>query len=442
MTERVTIVGAGLAGSLLAIVLARRGLDVTVYESRPDLRKVAISAGRSINLALANRGIDALRGVGVMDRVEPLLIEMRGRMLHPVSGELNFQPYGRTPTEVIHSVSRGGLNGVLLDAAEATGHVDIRFGQPCTGYDFDAAVLVVDGTRTACPVVIAADGAGSAIRASMARQCGAMVTEELLAHGYKELTIPAAPDGGYLLERGALHIWPRGGYMLIALPNLDGSFTATLFLPMRGPESFEALDNPTAIDAFFARRFPDALALMPGLTGHFLANPTGRMGTIHTRPWHVDGRALLLGDAAHAIVPFHGQGMNAAFEDCAALDRCIATHRTDWASVFAAFEQERRPNTDAIAEMALENYVEMRDLVARPRFQLQKALGFLLEERHPGRFIPRYAMVMFHSLPYAEARRRGVVQQAILDALTDGVERIEDVDLAHADALIEARCEW
>lgn len=427
MTRKITVVGAGLAGSLAAIYLARRGFEVTVLERRPDLRKVNISAGRSINLALANRGIDALRRVGLMPQIEPLLTPMRGRMLHPTAGELAFQPYGRTPTEMIYSVSRGRLNGVLMDAAEATGRVRIRFETPCDDIDL---------TDDAGGPVIAADGAGSAVRAALQAQCGATVTESLLGHGYKELTMPPRAGGTHAMERNALHIWPRGGFMLIALPNLDGSFTVTLFLPMEGAGSFLALSNAPTVDAFFRKHFGDAFALMPGLAKQFLANPTGRMVTVHAQPWHASGRALLIGDAAHAIVPFHGQGMNAAFEDCVALDDCIARHGDDWPRAFAEFEALRRPNTDAISAMALENFVEMRDLVAQPRFQLQKRLEFVLQARHPDRFIPRYAMVMFHTLPYAEAYARGKVQKHILDTLTEGVDRIEDVDLEKADALL------
>lgn len=424
------IAGAGLAGSLLAIFLAKRGIEVTALESRPDLRKVDISAGRSINLALANRGISALRAAGVMDRVEPLLIPMRGRMLHTRSGETSLSPYGQTADEVIYSVSRGALNGVLLDAAEATGRVDVRFGNAWPGAaGSDARPL------------IGADGGGSAVRHMLVERYDTQVSEQLIDHGYKELTMPAV-DGRHAMERSALHIWPRGGFMLIALPNLDGSFTVTLFLPMTGENSFASLPDGPAAEAFFEREFPDALALLPDLSAEFMRNPVGRMGTVRARPWRHGGDVLLLGDAAHAIVPFHGQGMNCAFEDCEALDACIAHHGSDWARVFAEFEAARKPNADAIAEMALENFVEMRDLVADPRFQLQKKLAFALERRYPGRFIPRYAMVMFHAMPYAEAQRRGAVQQAILDELTEGVERLEEVDFEKADALVEARCLW
>jgi len=443
-TKDITLIGAGLAGSLLAVLLAHRGYKVTVYERRPDMRKVDISAGRSINLALANRGIAALERAGLIDRVNPLLIPMAGRMLHPIVGELGFQPYGKTENEVIYSVSRGDLNRILMDAAEEAG-VSIQFDTPCDGYDFERSVLHVGGKEIPCPTVIATDGAGSPIRRSMVHDHDIQVSESILAHGYKELTMPPLKEGGHAMEKSALHIWPRGGYMLIALPNLDGSFTVTLFLPMSdGVEyTFENLSDEAAAQAFFERQFPDAVRLLPNLAEQFFNHPTGRMVTIRSMPWHIGSQTMLLGDAAHAIVPFHGQGMNCAFEDCAALDKALLRRPDDeWDSIFAAVERARKPNAEAIADMALENYIEMRDLVAQPRFQLQKQLEFLLEERHPGRFIRRYAMVMFHSMPYAEAHARGQVQQALLDELTEGINDLANIDLARADELVEALCNW
>jgi len=439
----VTLIGAGLAGSLLAVFLARRGHAVTVYERLPDMRRYDIPAGRSINLALAHRGIRALKAVGLHAEVEKLLIPMRGRMLHGLKGDTSLTPYGRTATEVIHSISRPGLNSLLMDAAERAG-AKLIFGQRCEGMDFGAGrVKLVDeasGRRyevEAAPV-IATDGGGSAVRQSLARHRGFQVQEDILPHGYKELTIPAA-DGYHRMEKNALHIWPRGGYMLIALPNLDGSFTVTLFLAREGLPSFTQLESPEGLRRFFATDFPDALAFIPELERDFYAHPTGMMGTVHCPEWRLGGRVLLLGDAAHAIVPFHGQGMNCAFEDCLVLDECIGRHGSDWEKASAEFEALRRPDAEAIAAMALENYVEMRDAVRDPRFQLQKKLGFLLEERHPGVFVPRYSMVMFHHLPYSEAQRRGALQQEILGALTAGTDRIEGVDLARADELVRDR---
>lgn len=446
--EGIVIAGAGLAGALMALYLARRGFEVSVYEKRPDMRRETIPAGRSINLALANRGITALEGAGVMDRVEPLLIPMRGRMIHDTDGGLDLQPYGNKPHEVINSVSRSELNCRLMDAAEETGRVRIHFHQAIEDVDFNARRLGVtdarDGTRRTieCERLIAADGAGSPVRKAMAAHTGMDVDIDMLEHGYKELNIPSDKDGQWQMERGALHIWPRGGYMLIALPNLDGSFTVTLFLPYEGEPSFDALGTDSnRIRSFFEREFPDATRLMPELTDTFLANPTGELGTVRCPQWRVDDFALLIGDAAHAIVPFHGQGMNCAFEDCQELDLCLEETGGDWQRAFARLEERRRPNAQAIADMALENYVEMRDSVRDPGFRLRKELGWLLEERHPERFIPRYSMVMFHHLPYAEAQRRGRVQAEILDELAADIEQASELDEDRADALIRERLE-
>ncbi|MGH8278346.1 MAG: FAD-dependent oxidoreductase [Gammaproteobacteria bacterium] len=439
--KAITMVGAGLAGSLLAVFLARHGLRVTVYERNSDMRRQTIPAGRSINLALAHRGMRALKAVGLLDAVRKLLIPMRGRMLHDLQGKLTLVPYGRTATEVIYSVSRPGLNCLLMDAAEAAG-ARLVFGQQVTGYDFASGALELHelhaerSIRVPAAPLLACDGAGSALRHALAQHLEAKVSEDLLPHGYKELSIPAGPSGTHAMEREALHIWPRGGYMLIALPNLDGSLTATLFLANAGSPSFATLKAPTGLHAFFLANFPDALALLPSLEAEFYAHPTGLMGTVHCPRWHVQGQLLLVGDAAHAIVPFHGQGMNCAFEDCLILDQCMSRHGGDWQAIFTDFERQRRPDAEAIAAMALENYLEMRDAVRDPKFHLQKQLGFALEARYPGVFVPRYSMVMFHDLPYSEARRRGRIQQAILNQLTSAADTLDQVDLALADHLI------
>ena len=436
-TPEITLVGAGLAGSLLATFLARRGHRVTLFERRADPRKAGASGGRSINLALANRGIAALEEIGVMERIRPALIPMAGRMLHDEEGRLKLVPYGNKPHEVIYSVSRAGLNALLLDAAESTGKVAIRFGETVEGVDFANRRARPQGTPY--EVLIGTDGSASAIRAAILDRTNGRLDEEPLGHGYKELSIPPAAGGGFRMESGALHIWPRGEYMLIALPNVDGSFTVTLFLPNHGEESFDVLTTPESVLTLFERRFADAIPLMPRLVEEFFTNPTGHLETIRCAPWSFEDQALLLGDAAHAIVPFHGQGMNAAFEDCSAFDRCLDAPDRTWNEIFADFERRRRPNTDAIADMALENYVEMRSTVREPKFQLKKDLSFRLEERHPGRFIPRYSMVMFHTIPYAEAKRRGAIQEEILDELTGRVARVDDVDLVRADKLIAER---
>ncbi len=438
----VNIVGAGLAGSLLALLLARRGLFVTLHERRPDPRQAQPERGRSINLALAARGMRALERAGVMERVRPLLIPMRGRMVHGLSGQTALQPYGQREHEVIWSVGRADLNRVLIEEASRHAGVSVRFNQLCLGADVREDGLrfrdQASGALHEVPLTptIATDGAGSAVRGSLAAAGLVSVHEEWLDHDYKELSVPPA-TGRPALEPNALHIWPRGGFMLIALPNTDGSFTATLFLARTGAASFAALATDEAVAGFFQHQFPDALPLMPDLLAEFASHPQGQLGTVHATPWHVAGRVLLLGDAAHAIVPFHGQGMNAAFEDCVMLDALVA-RAADWPAVFAQFEQSRRPNAAAIAHMALENYTEMRDAVLDARFVRRKELAMGLERRFPDRFIPRYSMVMFHpEISYAEALRRGAVQAQLLDELDPGPG--SEPDPARAEQLIRER---
>lgn len=439
-SAKVTLIGAGLAGCLLAIYLARRGFSVQVFERRPDMREQAIAAGRSINLSLSARAIHALREVELYGKVEAHLVAMPGRMIHSEKSELLYQPYGRDPSAVHYSVGRGILNKLLLNAAESAG-AELFFEAGCAGLDFKDGRLFLrnekDGTTQAqtFDTVIAMDGAGSVVRHAMIKQRRIQGSDEHLAHGYKELTIPAGPNGACRLEKNALHIWPRGGFMLIALPNTDGSFTCTLFLPYAGPLSFETLRDEKSVLNFFETEFPDALPLIPSLSHDFLAHPTGTVGTVRCFPWHVGGKALLLGDAAHAVVPFHGQGMNCAFEDCAVFDQLLDKHQ-DWESLYLAFEASRKPNAEAIADMALENYIEMRDAVRDSKFQLCKKIEWLLEARHAKRFIARYAMVMFHSIPYSIAQSRGEIQSAILGQLSASIDRVEDVDLELADKLI------
>lgn len=442
--DPVTIVGAGLAGTLLAILLARGGYQVRIFERLPDMRRGRIPAGRSINLALAARGIRPLEMAGVMEQVLPLLIPMRGRMLHAVDGSLTFVPYGQREHEVIYSVSRPGLNRILLDAAEQAG-VELIFRRSAVAADYAHRCLVFRDESTGrleehpMTRVIGADGAGSVLRRTLVSELDVPCSEELLKHGYKELTLPPGSSSEHLLEKNALHVWPRGGFMLIALPNLDGSFTVTLFLPHQGEESFASLDERTKVEDFFARHFPDALALLPNLAEEFLSHPTGVMGTVRSQRWSVEDRLLLIGDAAHAITPFHGQGMNCAFEDCRELMRMLEGNH-GWAGVFRAFEQQRRPQTDAIADMAIENYLEMRDTVRDPKFHLQKALSLELERRFPQRFVPRYSMVMFHDeIPYALAMERGRIQNKILAQLTRNTTALGHVDFVAAARLIEER---
>lgn len=443
-SHHIVLVGAGPVGSLMALYLARRGFHVTVYERRPDMRRVDISAGRSINLALANRGIDALSRVGLMGEVEKHLIPMRGRMIHDRDGSLQLQPYGNKPHEVIYSVSRGELNKKLMSAAEAAG-VDLKFGQRCDTVDLSERTLSVTHEETgeqqtvSFEAVIGADGGGSVVRGAIIEINGGGITEEPLDHSYKELTIPSGPDGKHQMDPNALHIWPRGGYMLIALPNTDGSFTATLFLPNGGDSGFDNFTDPPDVEEFFAQQFSDAVPLIGNLMDSFFKNPTGRLGTIRCDDWHYRGAGLLMGDAAHAIVPFHGQGMNAGFEDCVALDDCLESNPDDWEAAFVSFQAGRKPNADAIADMALENYVEMRDSVRDPKFQLRKEAAWKLEALYPDRFIPRYSMVMFHLLPYADAYARGRIQEKILMDITEHANSIDDVDFDRARTLVEKR---
>jgi kynurenine 3-monooxygenase len=438
---KVTLIGAGLNGPLLAILLMQRGFAVDVYERRPDMRRVRVSAGRSINLAISTRGIHALQQAGLWERMRSIIIPMKGRMMHSIAEELTFQPYGKNDSEVINSISRAELNIALMNAAEEQG-ATIYFQQRCTGYDLKTGELRVRNEATGeervrgTDVVIGCDGAASALRAEMLRLNRFNFSQQYLDYGYKELTIPAGPNGEHLLETNALHIWPRGNHMLIALPNIDGTFACILFLPFEGADSFASLSAEKDVIRFFQQRFPDALRLMPQLADNYATNPTGAMVTIKCSPWHVEGRSLLVGDAAHAIVPFFGQGINCGFEDCTFLVELLDRHGGDWTRVFAEFGEERRVNTDAIADMAIENFTEMRDRVADGHFLFRKKVELALEAKYPKLFVPKYAMVTFHRIPYSVALARGAVQDRMLAELCNGVDRIEDLDWKQADRLI------
>ena len=441
----VSIVGAGPTGSLLAILLRRRGFAVTLYEVRADPRAGAADRGRSINLALADRGIAALRRVGVFADLETQLLPMSGRLIHDPHGRTALQPYGRRPAERIYSISRERLNRVLLEVAATRYGIDVHFEHRLESADLRTGVAQIRDLRrdrafgVAMRPLLACDGAGSRLRRTLQEARLIEAAEVPLEHGYKELSIPATAAGGYALAPDALHIWPRGNFMLIALPNSDGSFTATLFLANRGEPSFASLNGRTAIDEFLTRHFPDAVPLMPERLEEFQRHPTGFLGTVYAAPWSSGGMAALVGDAAHAIVPFHGQGMNCCFEDCLEFDAAVGRH-PGWEARFADFFAARKPNTDAIAAMALENYLEMRERVADARFQLQHALSLELERRFPQRFIPRYAMVMFHhEIPYAVAEQRGLIQTRLLEALTRDASSLAEVDFETARRRIEAQ---
>ncbi len=457
-----TIVGAGLVGALLATLLAQRGFAVDVFERRSDPRQAGYAGGRSINLALAERGLHGLRVAGLTDEVMRIAVMMRGRMVHHRDGHTELLRYGRDDSEVIWSISRGQLNITLIDAAQNAGarfHFDRRldaadFGEQVTLRFHDDSTDAIHEHSTA--FAIGADGGGSALRTAMntVQPLGERIEE--LGHGYKELEIPALADflnialpptaaagrargERYALERNALHIWPRGNYMCIALPNAEGSFTVTLFMPSEGDPSFATVATPAAARALFEREFADVLPLIPELDHDYAANPVGVLATLYLDHWHLDGRALLIGDAAHAIVPFHGQGMNSGFEDAVELADLLDAHRDDLAWTFAEFERRRRPNAEAIAAMALENYIEMRDSVADAGFLLRRDVGRLLAQRHPDRFMPRYAMVTFTRMPYAQAFARGAVQDALLRELTAGKQHLDEVDISHADTLVHER---
>jgi kynurenine 3-monooxygenase len=442
--ETITLVGAGLNGPLLAIGLAQRGFRVEIYERRPDMRKVRMSGGRSINLALSTRGIHALTQADLWKEMQTIAIPMKGRMMHSVASELTFQRYGKDDAEVIYSISRSELNIALMNAAEVQG-VRIFFQQRCSGINLKEGSLQLrdevtgEGRTLDSMVVIGCDGSASAIRSEMLRQSRFNFSQQYLNYGYKELTIPAGANGKHALETHALHIWPRGNHMLIALPNVDGTFACILFLPFEGADSFAQLNTHSEVVEFFRARFPDAVPLMPGLAENFFANPTGAMVTIQCSPWHAEGRVLLLGDAAHAIVPFFGQGINCGFEDCTQLLELIGEHSGDWAPIFAEFEKRRKVNTDAIADLALENFVEMRDRVGDARFLFRKKVELALEAKLPKVFVPKYSMVTFHRIPYATALERGRVQDRILTELCEGIERVEDLDWSKAEQLITSQ---
>ena len=456
-SRRITLIGAGLVGALLATLLAQRGFKVTAFERRADPRKAGFLGGRSINLALAERGWHGLRVAGMQERLRAIAVMMRGRMIHDLAGNTNLQRYGRDDSEVIWSVSRGALNMALLDAAEAAG-VNVHFERSLSAVDWaDMRLdfLDLDGRSHAghADILIGADGAGSALRVAMAQKTGLGERFEPLGHGYKELVIPALKDfpagavadslrsadrfgGQYAMEPHALHIWPRGNYMCIALPNAEGSFTVTLFLPNEGEPSLASVVTAADARALFQRDFADAVPLIPDLGEDYVGNPTGLLGTLYLDRWHLDGRAVLVGDAAHAIVPFHGQGMNCGFEDAVELADLLEASPDDSASVFAEFERRRKPNADAIAVMALENYIEMRDRVDDADYLLMRELDRALAERHPGRWAPRYWMVTFSRMPYRTAFERGEIQTGLLRELTAGQTRLADIDLGAADARI------
>jgi kynurenine 3-monooxygenase len=442
--EKILIIGGGLCGSLLALRLAQRGYQVTVYEGRPDLRTTDISAGRSINLALSNRGLKALRLAGVEEKAREICIPMRGRLMHDTEGNTFESKYSGREGEYINSISRGDLNGILLTEAEKHENVNIYFNTKCLQVDIENKVATFESYETKeqftvqADVVFGTDGAGSALRKSYETQFPEFkVSQEFLTHGYKELEIPGI-DGRHQISKDHLHIWPRGNYMLIALPNMDGSFTVTLFLSYsEGEYNFDNLTSEEKISAFFKRDFPDTLELIPDVLHEFEINPTGKLGTVKCAPWAYKGNTLLMGDAAHAIVPFYGQGMNASFEDVAELDAVIEKYNgdlfdenTNWNSIFSEFQKERKKNADAIADLAIDNYYEMRDHVANESFIQKRKIEMALESTFPQQYSSKYSLVTFNEhIGYYRAMTQGRIQDQILLNLIDQKEIGASTDL-------------
>ncbi len=429
--ENILIIGAGLCGSLLAVRLGQRGYQVKLVEKRPDLRKVEQDAGRSINLAFSDRGMKAMRMVGLQDEVKKLCLPMLGRKIHDTQGNKFMSLYSGREDKYINSISRPGLNMLLLDAAEKLPNVELVFNQSCQSVDLENTKAVFKDYNTkekiihTADIVIGTDGAGSVMRNNMFinKQLRMSFSIDWLSHSYKELTIPATESGGYKTDNNALHIWPRGENMLISLPNLDGSFTVTLFLAHEtGTDNFEKLNTPEKVTEYFEREFPDAKALMPNLAEEFFENPTGHLGTVKCYPWSTFGKTIIMGDAAHAIVPFYGQGMIASFEDVVVLDKYIEKYEGNWETIFSEYQKERKKDTDAIADLAIDNFYEMKEHTANPLFQEKRKLEIAFEDTYPDKYNSKYSLVTFNAdIPYSVAMKRGRAQdKAILNLLDDG----------------------
>lgn len=429
---KVSLVGAGLVGCLLAIMLSKRGYVVNVFEKRADPRLASRQEGRSINLALAVRGLHGLDQAGVLNSIMPLTSPVRGRMVHRLDGGQDFQAYGIQSHEINYSISRSDLNISLLELAAAQKNVFFHFNYTLKEIDFSQRIATFQSNDKFCEhsyeLLIGADGAHSVVRKNLERQAGLQCDYQPLSHGYKELLLPTDDMGQAVFRQDALHIWPQGDYMLMALPNLDRSFTLTLYLPYEGQDSFEQLTSQASIQSFFQQKFPNVLPYLPDLAQAFLANPIGQLGTVKSSPWHFQNSVLLIGDAAHAIVPFHAQGINCGFEDCAELMQLL-DQKHSLADCLAPFYQQRKPNTDAIAEMALENYIEMRQSVNDPLYLLKRQVARVLAQKFPEQFIPRYAMVMYHRIPYQEALERGRKQSILLDKICHDKQSIDQINL-------------
>lgn len=424
MSKNVNIIGAGLVGSLLSIYLAKKGYKVNIYERRPDMRKIKMSAGKSINLALSDRGWRGLEGVGIADDVRKIAIPMYGRFIHNRDGSTAFQPYGKKE-QAIYSVSRAEINMKLMDLAEREAGVKIHFNERCTGVDkmkMEASFLNEENkkvTVSKSDLMFGADGAFAASRLNMQLSSDRFeYNQHYISAGYKELIIPPGEGGSFLMEKNALHIWPRGSFMMIALPNPDGNFTCTLFLPFEGEKSFEKLKTREDVTKFFNEEFPDAVPLMPTLLDDFFNNPTSSLVTVKCFPWVFDNKIALIGDAAHAIVPFFGQGMNCGFEDCVVLNELIGKHNEDWDKILPEYQSLRKPDGDAIADLAIANFIEMRDKTADPKFLLQKKIEARFNDKYPDKWIPLYSMVTYSpNIRYSTALKEGMRQEAIMQKI-------------------------
>lgn len=433
--SKILIVGAGLVGSLIAIYLAKRGYEVHVYEKRPDLRSSEAETGRSINLALSHRGIRPLKDLGIDKAIIKEVIPMQGRLIHTLPDKLAFVPYGKDSSEYINSVSRTGLNRRLLTLADEYPNIHFYFNTLCEDIDLEKNELTFKDLkkeeyfRVHGEVVLGTDGAGSIVRQILIKRMGFQSSSDFLEHGYKEITIPPLANGSHAIEHNALHIWPRRSYMLIALPNQDGSHTGTLFLSNQGKVSFEQLNSPQNVLDFFEQSFPDVMSVMPNLAEEFMENPVGVLGTVKCEPWHYKGKVLLIGDSAHAIVPFYGQGMNASFEDCFLLDQCIEANFGDWEKIFTEYQKERKKDADAIAELALENFYEMRDGVADPAFLKIREIEHVLENKYSD-YHSKYSLVTFHpEIPYTVAHQRGNLQNKILLEIVKKAQSLGELDI-------------
>ncbi|MDB9775724.1 FAD-dependent monooxygenase [Vicingaceae bacterium] len=420
--EKIAIVGAGLVGSLQAILLAKKGYHVEVFERRPDMRNVKLIAGRSINLALSDRGWKALKMAGVDDKIKETAIPMYGRMMHAEDGTLTPQAYGKEG-QAIYSVSRGGLNQTLMNLADKYDNVNFNFNKACKNVDLENNELTFSDVETKEKTIFSpdrifgTDGAFSAIRARLQKTSRFNYSQTYLKHGYKELCIPANPDGTHQIDKNSLHIWPRGEYMMIALPNIDGSFTCTLFFPFEGANSFESIKTEQDVLRFFNERFADVVPLMPDLVTEYFENPTSPLVTVKCEPWNYSDKIILMGDASHAIVPFYGQGMNSGFEDCSVFEEMSANFDGNWAKLFEDFANERKPNGDAIADLAIQNFIEMRDKVADESFLLRKKIEKKLFTKYPDKWMPLYSQVTFSHIPYATANAQGKKQEKIMDVI-------------------------